>query len=102
MLKYTCDFDFGDVDAAFQDCRAGVIDALCRVGEEAVDDAVENGDYRDVTGNLRRSNKYAVDEENLALTVYNDAPYAADVEARGHNVLKGTQLRTEAKLQRGI
>lgn len=67
------------------------------VGEEAVNYAVENGTYKDVTGRLRSSNRYRISDRGLEL--YNTAPYAQDVEARGEDVLSGAALFAESKLK---
>lgn len=67
------------------------------VGEEAVEYAKANGDYRNITGNLRRSNKYKVEKDGL--TVYNDATYASDVESRGYEVISGAALFAEKRLK---
>lgn len=69
---------------------------LRRVGERAVEVARETGTYHDVTGRLRSSNKYRVDGRDLVL--YNDAPYAEDVEARGDVVLTTAALEAERML----
>ena len=69
---------------------------LRRVGERAVEVARETGTYQDVTGRLRSSNKYRVDGRDLVL--YNDAPYAEDVEARGDVVLTTAALEAERML----
>lgn len=70
---------------------------LDEVGRKAVEIAKETGTYHDVTGRLRDSNKYRV-ENGRDLILYNDAPYAEDVEARGKVVLSTAALEAEKML----
>lgn len=79
-----------EIEAFFGKGTEEVTAAMEEAGRAAVDHNVENGDYRDRTGNLRRSNFYDVTEE--ALRVGNTAPYASDVEARGRTVVSGGAL----------
>lgn len=67
-----------------------------KVGREAVDYAVANGTYRNVTGRLRASNGYKSSKDGL--TLYNDAPYAKDIEARGEDVISGAALYAQKRL----
>lgn len=90
-------YDFSDIDSFIYEAENEIEDKLERVGEEAVAYAKEHGSYQNRTGNLRRSNKYKVDEEGL--TLYNDADYAADVEKRGYEVLSGAVLFAEKRLK---
>lgn len=69
---------------------------LTKVGERAVEVAKETGTYHDVTGRLRRSNKFKVDADGLV--IYNDAPYAEEVEARGEIVLTTAVLEAQKML----
>lgn len=92
-----CKYDFTGVRKSFASFDAEVKLAMDSVGREAVDYAVENGDYHDVTGRLRRSNEYSVD--GAKLTISNSAPYAADVEARGNDVVGGAALYSEKRLK---
>lgn len=95
MVK--CTFDFSDVDAAFEEHIKLVKSEVDKVGKEAVAVAKNNGNYRDVTGMLRNSNRHVVtDKCNLELI--NDAPYAASVEARGKDVLSSAALFAEQRL----
>lgn len=66
------------------------------VGRRAVEIAKETGSYRDVTGRLRASSKYRV--EGYDLVLYNDAPYAGEVEARGEVVLTTAALEAARML----
>lgn len=70
---------------------------LEEVGREAVEIAKETGTYHDVTGRLRSSNKYRV-ENGRDLILYNEAPYAEDVEARGEVVLTTAALEAARML----
>lgn len=90
-------YDFSDIDSFINEAENEIEDKLERVGEEAVAYAKEHGSYQNRTGNLRRSNKYKVDEEGL--TLYNDADYAEDVEKRGYEVLSGAVLFAEKRLK---
>lgn len=98
MLKSGCRFTldgFAEALASLED----EVKSKCReVGEAAVEYARVNGSYRDVTGRLRASNKYKADAHGLE--VFNDAPYASDVEARGHEVVSGAALFAEAELKK--
>ena len=44
------DFDFSDVDAAFDEFYEEAKEAMIEVGEDAVQYAKDNGDYQDHTG----------------------------------------------------
>lgn len=90
-------YDLTDVLEALKQADVKIDNALARVGQEAVDYAKEHGSYKNRTGNLRRSNKYRVDDSGL--TVYNDAPYASDVEQKGYDVLSGAALFAEKRLK---
>lgn len=90
-------YDFSDVDAYINSAETEIDSRLSRVGREAVEYAKEHGDYQNRTGNLRRSNKYKVDDEGL--TLYNDADYASNVEQRGYDVLSGAALFAEKRLK---
>lgn len=85
------------MDSFLEELEDEVLETMDAVGREAVEYAKEHGSYRDVTGNLRRSNKYKVDESGL--TVYNDAPYAEAVEHRGYEVISGAALYAEKRLK---
>lgn len=90
-------YDFSDIGSFINEAESEIEDKLERVGEEAVAYAKEHGSYQDRTGNLRRSNKYKVDEEGL--TLYNDAYYASEVEQRGYEVLSGAILYAEKRIK---
>lgn len=97
MLKCTCKFNLSDVAPAIRGFFAEVDSKMGEVGAEAVDYAIENGDYRDRTGHLRSSNKSIVEDDRLIIK--NDADYASDVEARGHDVISGAALYAEQRLK---
>lgn len=90
-------FDFSDVDDAFDQFDQELKDTMTEVGEEAVQYAKDNGDYQDQTGTLRRSNEYEVQEDGLLLK--NEAEYASYVEAKGYEVLSGAALEAERLLK---
>lgn len=90
-------YDFSDIGSFINEAESEIEDKLERVGEEAVAYAKEHGSYQNRTGNLRRSNKYKVNEEGL--TLYNDADYASEVEQRGYDVLSGAILFAEKRIK---
>ena len=77
-------FDFSDVDSFFEQGYAEVKAVEEKVGKEAVDYAVKNGNYQNRTGTLRKSNKYSVEDDGLVIR--NDAEYASHVESKGYEV----------------
>lgn len=91
------DSDFSDVDKFFDDGEWEVEKAMIDVGDAAVKDAEESGNYQDHTLVLRTSNDYDVDKDGL--TLKNHADYASLVEAKGFEVLSGAALRAEKKLK---
>lgn len=91
------DFDFSDVDAAFDEFYEEAKEAMIEVGEDAVQYAKDNGDYQDHTGTLRKSNEYEVDETGL--TLKNETEYASYVEAKGFEVLSDAALEAEKRLK---
>lgn len=93
-------FDFSDVDNFFEQGMNEVKELEKEVGENAVQYAIDNGNYRDRTGKLRRSNKYNVTYEGLELT--NEAKYASTVESKGYDVLSGAALEAEKQLKSRI
>ena len=88
-----------EIEQFFREGVQEVMDEMTRAGEMAVQYNIEHGDYRNRTGNLRRSNYYEVDEEGL--TVGNSADYAGDVEARGYMVCSEGALLAEQMLNAG-
>lgn len=98
MPKSMCKFDFSDVRPALSRFNRQVRKKVEEVGQEAVEYAIENGDYHDVTGKTRASNHYEVDEHNH-LTLYNDSGYADELEANGKDVISGAAIFAEQKLR---
>lgn len=90
-------YDFSDVGVFIDEAENAIEERLSDVGEEAVAYAKEHGSYHDVTGNLRRSNKYNVEDDGLL--IYNDAEYASNVEQRGYEVISGAALFAEKRLK---
>lgn len=90
-------YDFSDVGTFLLEAESSIEERLEKVGEEAVAYAKENGTYQNRTGNLRRSNKYEVEEDGLLLL--NDAHYASNVEQKGYDVLSGAALFAERRLR---
>lgn len=98
MPKSICKFDFSDVDKSLRKFDRDVHSAVAKVGQEAVDYAVEHGNYQDRTGNLRRSNTFEVDG-NKNLEIRNEAEYASYVESKGFEVVSGAALYAESRLK---
>lgn len=93
-------YNFQDVDSFFEDGERDLVEELKDVGREAVDYAKANGDYQNRTGLLRSSSKYEADKDGLV--IYNDAPYASNVEQRGYDVISGAALMAEKRLKEGF
>lgn len=83
-------------DKGISDFKDEVHRELDRVGSEAVEVAKSSTAYHDRTGRLRRSNGYKADENGLK--IYNDAPYASNVEARCGNVIADAILYAKHEL----
>lgn len=98
MPKSICSFDFRDIAESLRKFDRDVHNAVAKVGQEAVDYAVEHGDYQDRTGNLRRSNVFEVDGNNN-LELRNEADYATYVESKGYDVIGGAALYAESRLK---
>lgn len=96
-MRITCKFDTREIDRALRDFQKEIRAEMHRVGREAVAKAKEDGDYQNHTGRLRASNKYEVSDSGLR--VYNDAPYAGEVEAKGYEVVSGAALHAEKRLK---
>lgn len=91
------EFDFSDIDEAFNQFDKELKDTMIEAGEIGVQYAKENGDYRDRTGTLRKSNEYEVEADGLVLK--NETEYASYVEAKGYDVLSGAVLEVEKFLK---
>lgn len=100
MPKFSCKckFDFSDVRPALLRFDRQVRKKVEEVGEEAVDYAIEHGTYHDVTGKTRSSNRYKVDGNNN-LIVYNECDYAAELEAKGKDVVGNAAIFAEKRLK---
>lgn len=83
-----------ELDALYEE----VTQRCAEVGEQTVQRAREEGDYHDVTGNLRSANYYSADKTGLELG--NSAEYATHVEGRGHKVLTDFILDAESELRK--
>lgn len=90
-------FNFSDVDKFINQGKWEVQKKMIDIGDEAVDNAVEIGNYQDHTLTLRTSNDYDVDEDGL--TLKNTAEYASFVESKGFEVLSGSALFAEKRLK---
>lgn len=97
-MKFKFKADNQSVRKAMNDFENGIQAALNEVGKRAVKYAVEHGEYRDVTGRLRRSNGYEVKRNGLR--IYNTAPYAGDVQNRGLDVINGAAMYAESELEK--
>ena len=89
--------DFSDVDTFFEDGKWEVEKKMIDVGEESKQFAEDNGNYKDHTCNLRKSNDYDVNDSGL--TLENRADYASYVESKGYDVLGGAALHAEKRLK---
>ena len=93
-------FDFSDMDSFLEQGCEEVKAIEEKVGKEAVDYAVKNGNYQNRTGTLRKSNKYSVQDDGLELR--NEAEYASFVESKGYEVLTGAAIYAEKRLKEEI
>lgn len=89
--------ELSGLDSLLEELENEAKDIMDSVGQEAVEYAVANGTYQNRTGNLRRSNRYKVEDDGLLL--HNDADYASNVEQRGYDVLSGAALYAEKRLK---
>jgi hypothetical protein len=90
-------FDFSDVKGFLSKEEWEVQKKMIDVGDEAVKNAEEIGNYQDHTLTLRTSNEFDVDETGL--TLRNTAEYASFVESKGFEVLSGSALLAEKRLK---
>lgn len=100
MLNCGCEIDFSDEVPFFDEGMSEVKEVMKSVGEESVQYAKDNGDYKDHTKVLRNSNRHEVDESGL--TLKNEADYASFVESKGFEVLTGAALHAEKRLREEI
>ena len=94
-MDITCKLE--GIEDFIEEVKSNLVDGIAQVGEEAVEYAKAHGSYQNRTGRLRRSNKYKADIDGL--TLYNDAPYAENVEQKGYDVLSGAALFAEKRLK---
>lgn len=73
------------IDAVFESCEREVDEFLEKLGSEAEGLNRKNGNYKNHTFNLRRSNYHEVKDHTL--TIGNRADYATDVSSRGYDVI---------------
>lgn len=99
-MKLKVTIDDKAVQKAFDDFRNAVKKRMDEVGKQAVEYAIEHGDYHNVTGRLRQSNGYEVSDKGLR--VFNTAPYAEDVQNRGYDVINGAALFAQYELQKDL
>lgn len=96
-------FDFSDVDQFLANEEWEVQKKMIDVGDEAINYAKQNGNYQDLTGHLRASNDYDVDETGLTLKNEAESPkghnYASNVESKGFDVLSSAALYAEKRLK---
>jgi hypothetical protein len=74
-----------EIDAFFEQGEKEIDDFLDKVGKEAVELNKTNGNYRNHTGHLRRSNYSEVHDHSLKLG--NKASYASKVSSKGYDVI---------------
>lgn len=74
-----------EIEAFFTQGEKEVDDFLERIGNTAVELNKANGNYKNHTYNLRRSNYSKVHDHTL--TLGNKADYASNVSARGYDVI---------------
>lgn len=83
-----------EMEAFFNQIDREVDKFLENVGKEAVELNKKNGNYRNRTGKLRRSNYYKVKDHTLEIG--NSAEYASKVSSRGYDVIdSGIQYARE-------
>lgn len=89
--------DITGLDSFLRELEDEIERVVDSVGREAVEYAVEHGDYQNRTYKLRSSNGYKVEPDGLLL--HNDAEYASNVEQKGYDVLSGAALFAEKRLK---
>lgn len=83
-----------DIERFFAEGKREVKAYFDDLGQRARDLNVAEGDYNNITYNLRNSNYYEASEDELVLG--NKADYASNVESRGRNVIdSGVKLIME-------
>lgn len=74
-----------EMNKAVKQCHREVKNFCEAIGQETEEYVKENANFRDVTGNLRKSYYHKVLDDGLVIG--NSADYASNVEARGKEVL---------------
>ena len=103
-MDIRCESDFSDVEDFLRNGTNEVKSIVDEVGNEADEYDAKDGNYKDHTKILRKSNKHKV-EEDCSLTIYNDAAndkgyhYASNVESKGFRVRSGGSLYAEKRLK---
>lgn len=92
--------DFSDIEDFLREETYRVDEKVREVGARAVEQAKANGNYHDVTGNLRASNYFEYDGEHLIIG--NKADYASCVESRGYEVVSTAALQAGEELRRAF
>lgn len=83
-----------EIERFFTEGRQEVRKYLDDLGQRAVDANIAEGDYKNRTYNLRRSNYHMATEDEMVLG--NSADYASEVESKGYNVIdSGVKLIME-------
>ena len=90
------EYDFSDLPT-LDEVKMEVEKEMNSVGEDSVQYAIENGSYKNRTGNLRKSNSFSASEKGLEIK--NDADYASFVESKGFDVISGASLNAEKILK---
>lgn len=86
-----------EVEAFFKQGEKEVDEFLDKIGSEAEALNKENGNYRNRTYNLRKSNFHEVKDHTL--TIGNKASYATDVSSRGYDVIDSGIHYVKKKLE---
>lgn len=90
--------NFSDVDKFFEQGIKEVMKEMDEVGRKSVSYAKATGNYQDITGRLRASNTYEVNESGLIIG--NNAPYASFVESKGYEVCESAALFAQEQLRK--
>lgn len=88
-----------EIDEFIEEGMREIRQMMDAAGRAAVEYNVINGDYKNRTGNLRRSNYYEVDDDELIIG--NHADYASFVESKGYMVCSEGALFAEKILNAG-
>ena len=86
-----------EINAFFAQGEREIDEFLDTLGKTAVELDKANGNYRNRTGNLRRSNYSNVHDHTL--TIGNKAEYASDVSSRGYDVIDSGILYIKKEIE---